>query len=58
LKRGRAEFGDAITDRLLRAVAERNHRDHRRDADHDPEHREGRPQEVGPQRGKRDADDL
>jgi hypothetical protein len=43
---------------LLRAVPERNHRDHRRDPDDDPEHRERGSQEVCPQRGKRNADDF
>ena len=46
----RSEPRDAILDGVLRAVAERDHRDHRADADDDAEHREQRPQLVGAQR--------
>jgi hypothetical protein len=53
LKSRRTEFGDAIADRLLRAVAERDHCDHRGDPDDDAEHRERGSQQVCPQRGKR-----
>jgi hypothetical protein len=53
-----AERGDALVDRLLRSGAQRHHRDHGGDADHDAEHGQERAQLVGAQRLEGDPNDL
>ena len=56
LQHRRAECAIRSLHGLLRAVAERDHRDHGRDADDDAEHREQRAEHVGAQRGQRDPE--
>ena len=58
LQRGRAQLGESVFHRLLRAAAERHHGNHGGDADDDAEHREERAQFVRPQRRQRDEENL
>jgi len=53
----RAEVLQLLAHALLRAAADREHRDHRRDADDHAEHRQRRSQLVDAQRLQRDAQD-
>jgi hypothetical protein len=50
------ETADLLLDRAPRPLAEGAHRDHGRDADHDPERGEERPELVGVDRLERDAE--
>ena len=55
---GRAERLETRLDGLLRSAAERHHRDDGADTDDDAQHRQERPQLVGPNRLERDLEDL
>ena len=53
-----AEGVEPVDDRLGRAATDRGQRDHRGDADHDPEDREDRPQRIGAQARERETQRL
>ena len=57
-QQGGAERLDPVLDGLLGARTERDHGDHRPDTDDDAQHGEQRAELVGPDRLKRDLDDL
>ena len=54
----RAELADQRLELVAEAAHQRRHADDRRHADHDAEHRQERPELVGPERPQRHRDDL